>query len=62
MTGPMFIVVLTLAAVVAVLVWVAWDHVRFNAVPEPESAPLGWLFEPTVELRPVRSHRKGWFS
>lgn len=61
MTGPLVIVLLTLAAVVAVLVWVAWDHVRFNAVPEPEP-PAGWLFEPTVELRTVRSHRKGWFS
>lgn len=49
MTGPLVIVLLTLVAVVVVLAWVAWDHVRYSAAAS----------EP---VRFVRSHRRGWFS
>jgi hypothetical protein len=45
----MFVSVLTLAAIVAVLVWVAWDHARYAAAP-------------SESVRFVRSHRRGWFQ
>lgn len=55
----MFVVLLALVAVLLVAMWVVWDQVRFSA-PSAQQDSAAWLFEATVQLPVVRSHRRGW--